>query len=272
MNTNTSNPTPAVEYTPAMIAAFRGIHTTLSTKAANLGYDDAQEWANSGDSDGFRAQLEHACRVARVSIASYTAWASQPDADTEVLDAMGAFSPEPNTPTPLFEEQRITLEGAEAHGESAMTDSYPDASDEDGNNTATTSAQDCLDLVREAVENHRKLTAWAIAQRFRANLRTTLFGLIQKKYPKVQSDAAHIMGLVHGYLCDIDFVNGENGPDSPVCASGDHCDSNMDMDAAFTEVVGRSMDAASTEDVDLWNAAWRIAKAEGFACPTFKLS
>ena len=45
-----------------------------------------------------------------------------------------------------------------------------------------------------------------------------------------------------------------------ICASGDFCDSNECMSAAFVSVMGREIDAASDADSALWNAAWAFAK------------
>ena len=51
-------------------------------------------------------------------------------------------------------------------------------------------------------------------------------------------------------------------PDSLGCASHDYCDANEVMDAAFSDVMGRSTIPddeeafISEEDTDLWNRAW----------------
>ena len=63
-------------------------------------------------------------------------------------------------------------------------------------------------------------------------------------------------------------VEQESDPDDATCPTGDYCDSNMAMDEAFTTVTGRDMDAASDEDADLWNAAWKLAKTHKFYPPT----
>ena len=64
--------------------------------------------------------------------------------------------------------------------------------------------------------------------------------------------------------CEVDRRNAT--PEyAGACASHDFCDANMPMAAAFEAVTGREPDVASQADADLWNAAWNIAKARGFA-------
>ena len=55
--------------------------------------------------------------------------------------------------------------------------------------------------------------------------------------------------------------------DSLGCASHDYCDANEIMDAAFSDVMGRSTIPdneeafISEEDTDLWNCAWEAWRA-----------
>lgn len=63
--------------------------------------------------------------------------------------------------------------------------------------------------------------------------------------------------------------NKTNDPDC--CASHDYCDANMTMDDAFRIVMGRSavpnlLDESPEADADLnlWNHAWNMAKANDF--------
>lgn len=51
---------------------------------------------------------------------------------------------------------------------------------------------------------------------------------------------------------------------SDVCHSHDYCDANMPMFAAFSEVIGHSPDLGDDADMELWNDAWKIAKAADF--------
>lgn len=44
------------------------------------------------------------------------------------------------------------------------------------------------------------------------------------------------------------------------CHSHDFVDANMSMDAAFNKLKGRSPEADSQEDMDLFNEAWTHAK------------
>lgn len=44
------------------------------------------------------------------------------------------------------------------------------------------------------------------------------------------------------------------------CASHDFCDANMAMEAAFRQVMGRSIAADSQEDANIWNDAWELAR------------
>lgn len=46
------------------------------------------------------------------------------------------------------------------------------------------------------------------------------------------------------------------------CASHDYCDANMAMDAGIKTLFGRHADTRG--DVELWNAAWTIAKTNNF--------
>lgn len=48
------------------------------------------------------------------------------------------------------------------------------------------------------------------------------------------------------------------------CATHDFFDANVLMGGAFKFTMGRGVDIQSDEDVDLWNAAWTKARAEGF--------
>lgn len=265
---NTTNTAPSL--TPEQIAQCRKVHLAIVAQANTNGMD-AIEYAEHLGPEAFEDVVANELTAQGVDPDVWDAWYASPDAQTEFEQNMGADMPRffgDASHTPLFLKQRIVL----AYAQDAMTDSYDtsiaDALVESMDNT---SAQDSLDLVREAVEYHTKLTAWAIAQRFRANLRTTLGNLMQERTPPYK-DASEVMGKVHGILCDIDFVNGENGPDSNVCASHDHCDANMPMSEAFAEVMGREIDLQNQDEIALWNEAWRIAKAEGFAFPTFKLS
>lgn len=50
------------------------------------------------------------------------------------------------------------------------------------------------------------------------------------------------------------------------CASHDFMDANIEMDAAFCEVMGRDADAGSYEDAEVWNRAWDMAKSGWLTC------
>lgn len=49
------------------------------------------------------------------------------------------------------------------------------------------------------------------------------------------------------------------------CASHDFCDANMAMAQAFTETVGREIDAAVSADAALWASAWESARERQIA-------
>ena len=54
-----------------------------------------------------------------------------------------------------------------------------------------------------------------------------------------------------------------------LCASGDaypddFCDPNMAMDEAWGRMFQDDVDTNSDADVDLWNAAWNLAKSKNF--------
>ena len=260
-HTNTSNDAASVALPPEQIAACRKVHAAITARA-NANGKTPEEWVEHIGPDAFDRIEAEECATAGIDPNVFTAWHSDPDAQTEFEQNMGADMP---TPTTLFEEQRIALEGAEAHGESAMTDSYDTSiADALGESTDNTSAQDCLDLVREAVENHRKLTAWAIAQRFRIRLTQTLRDLAMSERTMTVTGADM---QVQRILRDIDALDASPGYVN-ACASHNYCDANMPMDEAFTDILGRSVNAADQADCDLFNAAWRIARTEGFANPS----
>lgn len=48
------------------------------------------------------------------------------------------------------------------------------------------------------------------------------------------------------------------------CATHDYCDANMIMDEAFTEIVGHEIDLQNDADLELWNSAWDLSKANDF--------
>ena len=48
------------------------------------------------------------------------------------------------------------------------------------------------------------------------------------------------------------------------CATHDYCDANMIMDEAFTEIIGYEIDLQNDADLDLWNNAWALSKANYF--------
>jgi hypothetical protein len=51
-----------------------------------------------------------------------------------------------------------------------------------------------------------------------------------------------------------------------VCHTHDFMDANMPMSDAFVALTGHEVDGNDDADVDLWNAAWDIAKAAKFFC------
>lgn len=71
---------------------------------------------------------------------------------------------------------------------------------------------------------------------------------------------------------DMETVNyrNEHEYDDSCCATHDFCDANMVMDQAFKSVMGYSPlglaldSAARMEAMELWNAAWDVAKERKF--------
>lgn len=49
-----------------------------------------------------------------------------------------------------------------------------------------------------------------------------------------------------------------------VCHSHDFCDANMAMDEAWSSMFQNDVDTTSDADLDLWNAAWDLAKFKNF--------
>lgn len=159
-------------------------------------------------------------------------------------------------PTPLHEEQRIILEGAEGLGDSEADEQHPDP------------IGDAQELVRDAVKNHETLTAWAIAQRFRVRLRQTLHELAaNRERANLPADLPELDSIVGRHLRGIDERN--KGYGEHTCASHDFCDANMPMSEAFSDIMGREVVTNHQDDMDLWNAAWDITKREGFADPSY---
>ena len=62
------------------------------------------------------------------------------------------------------------------------------------------------------------------------------------------------------YLVDV-----SNAVTDDTCATHDYVDANMYMAEAFEKVVGQQLDGEYECDVDLWNSAWDLAKANGFS-------
>jgi hypothetical protein len=73
---------------------------------------------------------------------------------------------------------------------------------------------------------------------------------------------------IHEVLTDdqLNTVNMRNraASNANTCATHDFCDANIEMDAAFSSLMGRSFDCDSADDALLWNAAWDMAKRAGF--------
>ena len=66
-------------------------------------------------------------------------------------------------------------------------------------------------------------------------------------------------------LQQVNRLNEEDGPHSPVCHSHDFCDANMFMLAAWEEMLGSGTpDLNDDANNELWADAWAIAKAAGF--------
>lgn len=61
-------------------------------------------------------------------------------------------------------------------------------------------------------------------------------------------------------------------PDSSVCHSHDFCDANMAMTQAWQNLTGAEFDPMNDADSATFNAAWRIAKADGFGLGEIDLS
>lgn len=75
--------------------------------------------------------------------------------------------------------------------------------------------------------------------------------------------------LTEAQLVEVDARNRAQENEN-ICHTHDFCDSNMAMFDAFTQVVGRDMvldsnDPKWSEDSALFNDAWSLAKADGFA-------
>lgn len=96
--------------------------------------------------------------------------------------------------------------------------------------------------------------------------------MVVKTLPSVEQLAEAFVRILRKTLGEEDYAKvvalnaAELNPD--VCASGDFCDSNMVMDAAFAEFaidpstfgVEDEDDGMSQEVCDLWNTAWDRAK------------
>lgn len=49
------------------------------------------------------------------------------------------------------------------------------------------------------------------------------------------------------------------------CATHDHCDANMLMDEAYTEIVGHEIDLQNQDETQLWSNAWDLSKGNNFS-------
>ena len=67
---------------------------------------------------------------------------------------------------------------------------------------------------------------------------------------------------------DFDVINAKNYgfmlAGSTACATHDYCDPNEAMWTAFENEVGHELDLQSSDDMDLVNEAWTIAKDHNF--------
>jgi hypothetical protein len=82
---------------------------------------------------------------------------------------------------------------------------------------------------------------------------------------KIQCLAGAFADVVHEWttpeeLAEIKRRNATEQYGSTSCATHDFFDANMAMDQAFRSTMGRTIDLDSDEDIDLWNAAWDMAK------------
>lgn len=108
--------------------------------------------------------------------------------------------------------------------------------------------------------DNRALVVVAIAAAFRHLIQKQ----IASKHPDVSDEAR--TRIVTGVLSTIDSRNAELAKTRPgACATHDYCDANMVMDAAFHAVLRREPSVESDGDMDLWNSAWNLAKADGFS-------
>lgn len=87
---------------------------------------------------------------------------------------------------------------------------------------------------------------------------------------QIESQAKAFSKVLQEWLGDdmqtvIDLNSNEDNPN--ICHSGDYCDSNMAMLAAWVEVTGKTDDDYDIQDdanIKVWNAVWDLAKAEKF--------
>lgn len=111
---------------------------------------------------------------------------------------------------------------------------------------------------------------------------TTLSG--EARTGKVQALAGAFADVLVEWLGDEEFAEMKATNATPeyagsdMCASHDYCDANMAMDAAWKRVIGRSPEVSwetkpdgtavdpeaerlALADCDMWNDAWKVAKA-----------
>lgn len=235
-------------FTQDQIAQFRLVDSALRVRAQGHG-KDIEQWAEDLGPDALDTVIAEECEALGVDFNDFTAWAKEPDADSEVLDAMGAFDSEPLT---MFEEQRVVLSHINDNMDTSIADAIGEGVGLDND-------------MRTAIVQHVALTAWAIAQRFRIHLSSTLKRLSEEKAPPMsRHDRA---GTVFCMLEEIDHRNKDLG--ASACASHEFCDANLPMADAWKDIVGRLPEASLADDMHLWDMAWTIAKREGFASPVF---
>lgn len=86
---------------------------------------------------------------------------------------------------------------------------------------------------------------------------------------KVQFLAGQFADVVHDWTDEAEFAEIKRRNATPkyvsACASHDFIDANMAMEQAFRQAFGRSplpddADEMSDDDLEMWNAAWAVAK------------
>lgn len=91
---------------------------------------------------------------------------------------------------------------------------------------------------------------------------------------QIEQIADQFAAVLREWLTPVEFAEMKRLNETPeyavdICASGDVCDSNMAMDAAWRRVLGDDVEINGDDDGQCaaWNAAWELARERHLGKP-----